>query len=50
MAMGSILGSTLDDVFLEFHEKQLLKDCPTEFKSVLYRRYVDDVSCFIQTA
>ena len=42
VAMGSPLGSTLANVFLCYHEKIWLQNCPSEFKPVIYRRYVDD--------
>ena len=40
--MGSPLGPTLANVFLCYHEKIWLQYCPSEFKPVIYRRYVDD--------
>ena len=42
VAMGSPLGSTLANVFLCYHEKIWLQNCPSEFNPVIYRRYVDD--------
>ena len=42
VAMGSQLGPTLANVFLSYHEKIWLQNCPSEFKPVIYRRYVDD--------
>ena len=42
VAMGSPLGPTLANVFLCYHGKIWLQNCPSEFKSVIYRRYVDD--------
>ena len=39
--MGSPLGPTLANVFLCYHEIWL-QNCPSEFKSVIYRKYVDD--------
>ena len=42
VAMGSPLGPTLANVFLCYHEKIWLENCPSEFKPVIYRRYVDD--------
>ena len=42
VAMGSPLGPTLANIFLCHHEACWLKDCPSEFKPMLYRRYVDD--------
>jgi hypothetical protein len=43
VAMGSPLGPTLANIFLCFHEKKWLSDCPCEFKPVYYQRYVDDI-------
>ena len=40
--MGSPLGPTLANVFLSYHEKIQLQNCPSEFKPVIYRTYVDD--------
>ena len=42
VAMGSPLEPTLANVFLCYHEKIWLQNCPSEFKPVIYRRYVDD--------
>ena len=39
VAMGSPLGPT---VFLCYHEKIWLQNCLSEFKPVIYRRYVDN--------
>ena len=41
--MGSLQGSTLASTFLCHFEKQLLSDCPQNFCSGIYRRYVDDI-------
>ena len=43
VAMGSPLGPTLANAFLCFHEQIWPNECPDEFKSVYYRRYVDDI-------
>ena len=43
VAMDSPLGPTLSNVFLCYHEKIWLQNCPCEFKPVIYRRYVDDI-------
>ena len=40
--MGSPLGPTLADIFLGYHERRWLDNCPLTFKPVLYRRYIDD--------
>ena len=45
LGMGLPLGPTFANIFLSFHEKSWLEDCPSDFKPVFYRRYVDD--CFI---
>ena len=42
VAMGSPLGNTFSNVFLCYHENIWLQNCPSEFKPVIYRRYVDD--------
>ena len=42
VAMGSPLGPTLANIFMSVLEKGYLNNCPSEFKPVLYRRYVDD--------
>ena len=42
VAVGSPLQLTLANVFLCYHEKMWLQNCPSEFKFVIYRRYVDD--------
>ena len=42
IAMGFPLGPTLVSAFLCYHEKIWLPNCPSEFKPVVYRRYVDD--------
>ena len=42
VAMGSPLGPTLANAFMSHMEKKWLRDCPSHFKPVLYRRYVDD--------
>ena len=43
VAMGSPLGPSLANAFLCHHERRWLNDCPSEFKPLYYRRYVDDV-------
>ena len=42
VAVGLPLGPTLANVFFCYHEKIWLQNCPSEFKPVTYRRYVDD--------
>ena len=45
VALGSLLGPLFANIFLSFHEKSWLHNCPASFKPLLYRRYVDD--CFL---
>ena len=42
VAMGSPLGPILSNIFLCYHEKRWLDNCPYEFKPMKYLRYVDD--------
>ena len=42
VAMGSPLGPLFANIFLSFHERKWLDDCPDNFKPVYFRRYVDD--------
>ena len=42
VAVDSPLGPTLANVFLCYHEKICVQNCLSEFKPVVYRRYVDD--------
>ena len=42
VAMGSPLGPTFANIFMSYHEKAWLADCPSSFKPLMYRRYVDD--------
>ena len=46
VAIGFSLGPTLAHVSVSYHEKICLQNCPTEFKPVIYRRYVDDTLLF----
>ena len=41
--MGSPLGPTLANAFLCHYEKEWLDNCPSHFKPIVYRRYVDDI-------
>ena len=43
VAMGSPLGPTLDNAFLCHFVKKWLSECPAEFLSNVYKRYVDDI-------
>ena len=42
LGMGLPLSPTLANIFLCFHEKNWLNCCPSEFKPVFYKRYMDD--------
>ena len=42
VAMSSPLGPTLANLFMCHFEIVWLENCPTRFKPVVYRRYVDD--------
>ena len=46
--MGSPLGPTFANIFLCYYEQIWLKNCPCEFKPVIYKRYVDDTLLFRQ--
>ena len=41
VAMGSPLGPTLANAFLCHYEKEWLDNCPSHFKPMVYRRYLD---------
>ena len=41
--MGSPLGPTLTNAFLDYHEENWLERCPFEYRPFYYRRYVDDI-------
>ena len=43
VAVGSSLGPTLTNAFLCHYEKIWLNECPSQFKPVVYRRYVDNI-------
>ena len=44
--IGSLLGPTLANVFMCHFENIWLENCPTQFKPVMYERYVDDTFFF----
>ena len=48
VAMGSPLGPSLANIFMSHLEKRYLANCPSEFKPVLYRRFVDDTYCLFR--
>jgi len=48
--MGGCVSPSLAEIFMSHHERHWLDDCPTEFKPVLYRRYVDDTFLLFKSA
>ena len=42
LGMGLPLSPTMANIFLCYHEKRWLQDCPEEYKPIFYKRYVDD--------
>ena len=46
IGMGSSLGPTIANIFLSYHEQNWLKNCPCEFKPVIYKVYVNDTLLF----
>ena len=48
VAMGSPLGPTFVTIFLCVHEILWLGKCPSEFRPVIYKRYVDNTSLLFQ--
>ena len=43
VAMGSSLGPALANAFLCHYERIWLHECPSQFKLVVYKHYVDDI-------
>ena len=43
VAIDSPLGPILANAFLVCHDKNWLEHCPLEYRSLYYRRYVDDI-------
>ena len=41
--MGSLLGFSIANSILAYHEKNWLNNCPQGFKAVFYRCYVNDL-------
>ena len=48
--MGLSLVPTMANVFLSFYELKWLEQCPKEFEPVFYRRCVDDIFVFFESA
>ena len=49
VAMGSPLGPTLANIFMCHLENKYINDCPSNFKPLLYKRYVDDTFALFKT-
>ena len=48
VAMGSPIGPTLANAYLNFQEQIWFNECLDEFKPAYYRRNVDDIfACFV---
>ena len=47
--MGSPLGPTFGNIFLSYQQQIWLKNCPCEFKPVIYTRHVDDTFLLFQS-
>ena len=50
LAMGSPLSATLANIFLCFHERKWIDECPLTFKPQFYRRYMDDTFIIFDNA
>ena len=48
VAMGSPLGPSLTNMFMCDLASKFLDDCPSQFKPIIYRRYVDDTFCLFK--
>ena len=49
VAMGSPLGPTLANVFLCYHEKIWLQNCPSEFKIALSYNILSEAVLLVQS-
>ena len=50
VAMESPLGPSLVNTFLAHHEQDCLDSCPLEYRSLYYRRYVDNVFALFKSS
>ena len=48
VAMGSPLGPVLANLFMGYHEQRWLQSFE-ECEVILYRRYVDDITCLLNS-
>ena len=42
LAMGQPVAPVMANIFLCYHERKWLENCPPEFKPIIYKRYIDD--------
>ena len=49
VAMGSLLGPALANIFMCSFESKWFRDCPNDLKPVSYRRYIDDIFVLFST-
>ena len=49
VAMGSLLGPALANIFMCSFESKWFRDCPNDRKPVFYRRYIDDIFVLFST-
>ena len=50
VAMGSPLGPSIANMFMSALEDKYLNECRSHFKSILYRRYIDDTFCLFKNS
>ena len=50
LGMGLCLGPTFANIFLCYHERAWLTDCPENFRPSFYKRYVDDTFLLFRQA
>ena len=48
VAMGSLLGPSFANIFMRALEQNFLPNCPSNYKPIFYRRFVDDTFCIFQ--
>ena len=47
--MGGSISPTQANIFLCHHEENWINNCPSEFKPIFYRRYIDDTFVIFNT-
>ena len=48
VAMGSPLGLSFANIFMCALEQNFLSNCPSNYKPIFYRRFIDDTFCIFQ--